>query len=279
MLSGTANVSVTASDANGVSSVRVSIDGGTIQTFSAPPYTFSLVTTNYANGVHTLSVAATDPNGNTGTASLSVTINNQAPPPPPPPPSGGTTYTAADVALHNTQSNCWLIISGKIYNVTQYIPFHPGGVSRIVQYCGAEATQAFNTQGGNGSHSANAHALLANYYIGDLTTTIGGGGTTTSTGGGTPTSTPPSGGGTYMVTVTSNGTISPASLTIAAGSIVNFQYSNPGDEVILTFSPKPPNDLKLDHDITMRSFTFTQTGTYSYHRTEGGGTNATIVVQ
>lgn len=41
---------------------------------------------------------------------------------------------------------------------------------------------------------------------------------------------------TYTVTVTSNGTISPASLTISVGSVVNFVYTNPNDEVILTFS-------------------------------------------
>lgn len=84
---------------------------------------------------------------------------------------------------------------------------------------------------------------------------------------------------TYTVTVTSNGTISPASLTISVGSVVNFVYTNPNDEVILTFSPKPPNDIKLDHEYTQKSYTFTNAGTFTFRKRDGSATQGTIVVQ
>lgn len=100
--------------------------------------------------------------------------NPPAATPPPsqtPPPPAVPTYTAADVATHSTSSDCWLIISGKVYDVTQYIPVHPGGAARITGYCGQDATTAFNTKGGSGSHSASAQSLLATFQVGTLATT------------------------------------------------------------------------------------------------------------
>jgi cytochrome b involved in lipid metabolism len=76
--------------------------------------------------------------------------------------------TAADVVGHNSVSDCWLIISNRVYDVTQYIPMHPGGTNTIRPYCGKESTQAFTNRGGDGRHSTNAWNMLENYYIGDF---------------------------------------------------------------------------------------------------------------
>lgn len=79
------------------------------------------------------------------------------------------TITSATVAMHNTADSCWMIILGKAYDVTAYIPFHPGGVSRIVTNCGKDATVLFTSNANGGHrHSTSAHTLLANYYISDL---------------------------------------------------------------------------------------------------------------
>ncbi len=80
--------------------------------------------------------------------------------------------TMEELALHNTASDCWLLIDGKIYDVTEYIPFHPGGQNDIINECGTDATVAFNTQGGEGSHSQGAHNKLSEYLLGDLDSTI-----------------------------------------------------------------------------------------------------------
>lgn len=77
-----------------------------------------------------------------------------------------TTYDAATVAIHNNQNDCWIVISGKVYNVTNFIPVHPGGTA-IVPYCGQDATAAFVGK----PHSSYAYSLLPTYYVGDLSTT------------------------------------------------------------------------------------------------------------
>lgn len=79
-------------------------------------------------------------------------------------PAPQVTLNAGEVAKHNTISDCWMIYSGNVYNLTNYFGAHPGGNAEIASYCGKDGTAAFNTIG----HSANAKSLLAKYYIGGL---------------------------------------------------------------------------------------------------------------
>ncbi|MCX6721795.1 MAG: hypothetical protein NTY04_01190 [Candidatus Staskawiczbacteria bacterium] len=82
---------------------------------------------------------------------------------------GSTTFiTALDVAKHSTSSDCWTIVSNKVYNVTALIPIHSGGPDQIIAYCGKDATTAFDTKNGRGPHSQRAQKALNAYYIGDL---------------------------------------------------------------------------------------------------------------
>jgi cytochrome b involved in lipid metabolism len=77
--------------------------------------------------------------------------------------------TVAEVATHNSQSNCWIIISGKVYNVTSFMASHPGGVSAIANRCGTDATTVFTTSAGH-THSSYAYSLLPTYYVADVGT-------------------------------------------------------------------------------------------------------------
>ena len=61
-----------------------------------------------------------------------------------------------------------MVINNKIYNLTSYISAHPGGTGTIIPLCGKDGTTAFDTKGGQGSHSQNANNLLINYYVGNL---------------------------------------------------------------------------------------------------------------
>lgn len=52
-------------------------------------------------------------------------------------------FTLAQVAEHNTPKSCWVIIKNKVYDVTEFLPEHPGGSKIILKYAGRDATSAY----------------------------------------------------------------------------------------------------------------------------------------
>jgi cytochrome b involved in lipid metabolism len=87
--------------------------------------------------------------------------------------SGQTvTLTPSEVAKHTSSNDCWMIVSGSVYNVTSYLPIHPGGASEIQPFCGKDGTNAFATQGGRGSHSGQAQNDLSSLLLGMLGATV-----------------------------------------------------------------------------------------------------------
>lgn len=83
--------------------------------------------------------------------------------------SGGSKislYTKADVAKHNKMSDAWTIISGEVYDITKWIPKHPGGALTIMQIAGKDGTRLFM---GNPIHmQKGAIKILKQYWIGRL---------------------------------------------------------------------------------------------------------------
>ncbi|CUS11748.1 unnamed protein product [Tuber aestivum] len=51
--------------------------------------------------------------------------------------------TGKDVAEHNSKDSCWVVIHGKAYDVTEFLPQHPGGQAVILKHAGRDATEAF----------------------------------------------------------------------------------------------------------------------------------------
>ncbi|XVF32200.1 hypothetical protein REPUB_Repub17cG0061600 [Reevesia pubescens] len=79
---------------------------------------------------------------------------------------GGKVYTLAEVSQHNNAKDCWLVIEGKVYNVTKFLEDHPGGDEVLLSATGKDATDDFVDVG----HSSSARAMMDEFYVGKIDT-------------------------------------------------------------------------------------------------------------
>lgn len=77
-----------------------------------------------------------------------------------------TTYTISQVSEKNNKSACWTIIEDKVYDITNYIPNHPGGEKEILQICGKDGSQLFAKP--QEHKEGEASKFLAKLYLGNL---------------------------------------------------------------------------------------------------------------
>jgi cytochrome b involved in lipid metabolism len=68
------------------------------------------------------------------TTATPVTPSEPAPVPDEQPKVSG--ITLAEVSTHASESSCWTIVNGSVYDITSYIPRHPGGKREIMAICG-----------------------------------------------------------------------------------------------------------------------------------------------
>eukprot|EP00752_Nemacystus_decipiens_P017734 g15901.t2 len=72
--------------------------------------------------------------------------------------------TKAEVRLHNSQHDCWSIFRGKVYNLTPFLHYHPGGIPEIMKGAGKDCTALYDKY-----HPwVNFESLVGNLYLGPL---------------------------------------------------------------------------------------------------------------
>ena len=56
----------------------------------------------------------------------------------------------SDLARHNKEIDCWVGYDGKVYDITSFLPGHPGSAGAIIPYCGTskEFADAFTKKHG-----------------------------------------------------------------------------------------------------------------------------------
>jgi cytochrome b involved in lipid metabolism len=60
----------------------------------------------------------------------------------------GTSYLLrippSELKRHRRRNDAWMAINGKVYNVTAYLPFHPGGEKEMMRGVGRDGTKLFS---------------------------------------------------------------------------------------------------------------------------------------
>jgi tetratricopeptide (TPR) repeat protein len=75
--------------------------------------------------------------------------------------------TLDEVKKHNSATDCWSIIDGNVYNLTNWVYSHPGGSARITAICGKDGSASFS---GQHSNSNSAKSRLKGFELGKLET-------------------------------------------------------------------------------------------------------------
>ncbi|NWQ62403.1 CYB5B protein, partial [Neopipo cinnamomea] len=69
-----------------------------------------------------------------------------------------------EVGKRNSSRETWLVIHGRVYDVTRFLEEHPGGEEVLLEQAGRDATESFEDVG----HSTDAREMLKQYYIGEV---------------------------------------------------------------------------------------------------------------
>ncbi|XP_062202994.1 uncharacterized protein LOC133905266 [Phragmites australis] len=74
-------------------------------------------------------------------------------------------FAPSEVSLHASRKNCWVVIHGKVYDVTKFLEDHPGGEDVLLHASASgDATEAFEEVG----HSTSAISMMDSYLIGSI---------------------------------------------------------------------------------------------------------------
>ncbi|CAN6833688.1 unnamed protein product, partial [Brassica oleracea] len=73
-------------------------------------------------------------------------------------------FTLSQVSEHNQAHDCWIVINGKVYDVTKFLEDHPGGDEVLLSSTGKDATDDFEDVG----HSESAREMMEQYCVGEI---------------------------------------------------------------------------------------------------------------
>ncbi len=81
------------------------------------------------------------------------------------------TLARADVVSHNSSKSCYVTIGTKVYDITSFLPDHPGGGDLIIEYGGKDVTKILKDEISH-SHSEAAYEILDESLVGFVATDL-----------------------------------------------------------------------------------------------------------
>ena len=58
--------------------------------------------------------------------------------------------TPTELRKHRKRDDCWMALNGRVFNVTAYMEYHPGGAKTLMSGAGKDATALFSKCTGKG---------------------------------------------------------------------------------------------------------------------------------
>ncbi|KAK0652003.1 hypothetical protein B0T16DRAFT_405183 [Cercophora newfieldiana] len=77
------------------------------------------------------------------------------------------TFTAAQVASHNSAKSCYVTVGSKVYDVTDFLDAHPGGSDLVLEYAGKDIEDILKDEASH-THSEAAYEVLDDSLVGFL---------------------------------------------------------------------------------------------------------------
>jgi hypothetical protein len=77
-------------------------------------------------------------------------------------------FSITEVQKHNLSTDCWIVIDNNVYDISKYVPLHPGGVL-ILSCAGADATVMFHQYHAQSLINSKLMQQLKKYHIGRVT--------------------------------------------------------------------------------------------------------------
>ncbi|KAF9266064.1 oxidoreductase [Marasmius fiardii PR-910] len=76
-------------------------------------------------------------------------------------------FDAEDVASHKSSSSCWVSRNQRVYDITSFLPDHPGGDDTVLKYAGQDIGAAMADKFEH-EHSDSAYDMMEEFCIGRL---------------------------------------------------------------------------------------------------------------
>ena len=75
--------------------------------------------------------------------------------------------TKEQVATHNKVEDAWVVVSGKVYDITDCLKHHPPGIQIVLKHLGTDITQLFRA-----IHSQPTQQRILSHQLGHLSNSL-----------------------------------------------------------------------------------------------------------
>lgn len=76
-------------------------------------------------------------------------------------------FSKKEISRHNSQEDAWVVVDGRVYDVSGFLPSHPGGLDVLDGHLGTDVSDVLRSPDFH-RHSGTAYQILDQCCIGVL---------------------------------------------------------------------------------------------------------------